>query len=75
MIVTLVLLCSNACVLWFVCKSHQEITQRVTAAHKVHLEVIQQLQQVCKEMDQLRHEVQNQSSVDADHEADWWKKA
>ena len=75
MIVALVLLCSNACVLWFVWRSHQEITRRVAAAHKVHLEVIQQLQQVCKEMDQLRHEVQNQSNVDADHEADWWKKA
>ena len=75
MILPLVLLCSNACVLWFVWRSHQEITRRVAAAHKVHLEVIQQLQQVCKEMDQLRHEVQNQSSTDADHEADWWKNA
>ena len=76
MIISLVLLCSNACVLWFAWRSHRNIIQQVASAHKVHLEVIQQLQEVCKEIDQLRHTVQSQSSVDSvDHEADWWKNA
>ena len=74
MIIPVVLLCSNACVLWFVWKTHQQTQQRVAAAQRVHQEVIQQLQGVIQEIEQLRHDVQNQSSVDAvDREADWWK--
>ena len=76
MIIPVVLLCSNACVLWFVWKTHQQTQQRVAAAQRVHQEVIQQLQGVIQEIEQLRHDVHNQSSVDAvDHEADWWKNA
>ncbi len=76
MILPIVLLCSNACVLWFVWKTHQQTLKRVAAAQKVHQEVIQQLQGVIEEIEQLRHDVQNQSSADAvDHEADWWKSA
>jgi hypothetical protein len=63
-------------VLWFVWKTHQQTQQRVAATQRVHQEVIQQLQGVIQEIEQLRHDVQNQSSVDAvDHEADWWKNA
>ena len=76
MIIPVVLLCSNACVMWFVWKTHQQTQQRVATAQRVHQEVIQQLQGVIQEIEQLRHDVQNQSSVDAvDHEADWWKNA
>ena len=76
MILPIVLLCSNACVLWFVWKSHQQTQQRVAAAQRVHQEVIQQLHDVVVEIEQLRHDVQNQSSVDTvDRDADWWKNA
>jgi predicted negative regulator of RcsB-dependent stress response len=76
MIIPVVLLCSNACVLWFVWKTHQQTQRRVAAAQRVHREVIKQLQQVVREIEQLRHDVQNQTGMDAvDHEADWWKKA
>jgi hypothetical protein len=76
MIIPIVLLCSNACVLWFVWKTHQQIQQRVDAAQRVHQEVIQQLHDVVAEIEQLRHEIQNQTNADAvDHEADWWKSA
>jgi hypothetical protein len=63
-------------VLWFVWKSHQQTQQRVAAAQRVHQEVIQQLHDVVVEIEQLRHDVQNQSSVDTvDRDADWWKNA
>jgi hypothetical protein len=76
MILPIVLLCSNACVLWFVWRFHQQTQQRVAAAQRVHQGVINQLQDVVAEIERLRHEVQNQSSADAvDHEADWWKSA
>jgi hypothetical protein len=76
MILPIVLLCSNACVLWFVWKSHQQTLRRVAAAQRVHHEVIQQLHDVVAEIEQLRHDVQNQSSVDTmDRDADWWKNA
>lgn len=74
MIIALVLLCSNACVLWFVWKTHQQTQQRSSAVQRVHQETIDQLQDVVDELKQLRHDVQNQSNADAvDHEADWWK--
>ena len=76
MILPIVLLCSNACVLWFVWKSHQQTQRRVAAAQRVHQEVIQQLHDVVAEIEQLRHDVQNQSNVDTmDRDADWWKNA
>ena len=76
MIIPIVLLCSNACVLWFVWKTHQQTQQRLTAVQRVHQGIINQLQDVVDEIKQLRHDVQNQSSTDAvDHEADWWKSA
>ena len=76
MILPIVLLCSNVCVLWFVWKSHQQTQRRVAAAQRVHQEVIQQLHDVVTEIEQLRHDVQNQSSVDTmDRDADWWKNA
>ena len=76
MIIPIVLLCSNACVLWFVWNNHQQTRQHITAAQRTHQEVINQLQDVVDEIKQLRHDVQNQSNTDAvDHEADWWKNA
>lgn len=76
MIIPIVLLCSNACVLWFVWKTHQQTQQRVSNVQRLHQQMINQLQDVVDEIKQLRHDVQNQSSTDAvDHEADWWKSA
>ena len=76
MIIPIVLLCSNAFVLWFVWKTHQQTQQRVSNVQRLQQQLINQLQDVVDEIKQLRHDVQNQSSTDAvDHEADWWKNA